>query len=281
MGRSCHRTAVGLVERASAAHCVPEILAETESSLAMTKGRLPVAMLVTIVALGGVSACRYQAEPRWLVRAFPGSYPEIVYFVPTERRSIAMTIDDGVDPATTPVILDVLKEYGATATFFLISESVSDNEQLIRRVIDEGHEIGHHMTSDEVTVRLPEQELAEKFQRASEVLGAFGHIQWFRPGSARYNDHVLELTRAAGYRIALASVAPVDTLITNPTTMANYINWMVQPGSVVVLHDVGKRGARTAQTLELVLPKLINRGYSVLSLGELDRLNTHQPKPDQ
>ena len=54
--------------------------------------------------------------------------------------------------------------------------------------------------------------------------------------------------------------------------MATFINWMVEPGSVVVLHDVGPRGRRTAATLERLLPILHDRGYAVMSLGELDAL---------
>ena len=232
--------------------------------------------LICLILVAGLSACTSQAEPRWLIRALPGSYPEIVYFVPTDEQSIAMTIDDGVDPQTTPKILEVLREHEAKATFFLVSDTIPGNELLVQRLLEEGHEIGHHMTTDEVTVKLPAHELADKFHRASSVLEAFGTVQWFRPGSARYNDQVLDLTRERGYRIALASVAPMDTLIRNAGYMANYINWTVEPGSVVVLHDVGNRGERTARTLQLLLPKLKEKGYSVLSLGELDKLNNYQ-----
>lgn len=210
-----------------------------------------------------------EAEPRWLIRALPGSYPEIVYFVPTREPAIALTIDDGLDPETTPEILDVLKRHRVRATFFLVSDSLDGNRQLARRIIEEGHEIGHHMTKDEVTVSLPEEELVAKFNEAADALEALAPIRWFRPGSGRYDDRVLALTRARGYRIALASVAPLDTVIGNPQRMAGFIGWMVQPGSVVVLHDVGGRGHRTVATLEQLLPILHDRGYTVTSLGEL------------
>ncbi|MFV2090124.1 MAG: polysaccharide deacetylase family protein [Pseudomonadales bacterium] len=223
-------------------------------------------MVLTVLGIG----CTREAEPRWLIKALPGSYPEVVYFVPTRQRSIALTIDDGLDAATTPAILDVLQSHQVTATFFLVSNSLPGNESLVRRMLAEGHEIGHHMTRDRVTVSLPSDELASRFTEAADALEAFAPITWFRPGSARYNDQLLQLTRDRGYRIALASVAPLDTLIENPQRVATYINWMVEPGSVVVLHDVDARGRRTAQTLEILLPMLQDRGYAVMSLGRLD-----------
>lgn len=228
------------------------------------------AALASLLILG----CTRHAEPRWLVRALPGSYPEVVYFVPTTERAIALTIDDGLDPETTPAILEVLDTHDATATFFLVSNSLDGNEALIRRILAAGHEIGHHMTEDEVTVRLDDDELAAKFNEAADALESAATIRWFRPGSGRYNDQVLALTRARGYRLAMASVAPLDTLISYPHAMATFINWMVEPGSVVVLHDVAARGRRTAATLDRLLPILHDRGFRVVSLSELDALST-------
>jgi peptidoglycan/xylan/chitin deacetylase (PgdA/CDA1 family) len=236
-----------------------------QSTVRTTRWLLIAGLLLT----GG---CMHQAEPRWLVRALPGAYPEVVYFVPTRENAIALTIDDGLDPETTPLILDVLSAHGAHATFFLVSHSLPGNDALIRRILSEGHEIGDHMTEDEVTVRLDDQALTAKFNEAADALEAVAPIRWFRPGSARYDDRVLALTRARGYRIALASVAPLDTVISSPRTMAGFIDWMVEPGSVVVLHDVQERGHRTVATLERVLPTLAEQETRVLTLSELDAL---------
>lgn len=233
--------------------------------------RLRSAPLLVGAALAG---CAHHAEPRWLVRMLPGSYPEVVYFVPTAEPAIALTIDDGVDAATTPLILDVLHEHDATATFFLVSNSVSGNEALVGRIVAEGHEIGHHMTEDQPTASLPPEELTEKFFRAAGTLERFAPITWFRPGSGRYNRRIVRLTRERNYRIALASVFPLDTLMANPSRVAAYVRRMVRPGSVIVLHDVGDRGRRSVETLELLLPEFRNDGVKVLSLSGLEALAT-------
>jgi peptidoglycan/xylan/chitin deacetylase (PgdA/CDA1 family) len=175
------------------------------------------------------------------------------------------------------MILDVLRRHDTHATFFLMSDSLPGNEHLVERMLAEGHEIGHHMTEDEVTVALSDEELTEKFNEAADALEAFSPITWFRAGSGRYNDTVLSLTAERGYRIAMASVAPLDTLISSPRSMSRFISWMVEPGSVVVLHDAKERGRRTAATLERLLPILQDRGFVVTTLGALDELSDQAP----
>ena len=57
---------------------------------------------------------------------------------------VALSFDDGPDPNWTPKILDILKEKGVHATFMMIGEQAQDNVSLMKRVMDEGHEIGNH-----------------------------------------------------------------------------------------------------------------------------------------
>ena len=65
-----------------------------------------------------MAGCLQSAEPRWLVKALPGSYPAVVYFVPTDQQAIALTIDDGLDQETTPLILDTLLAHQVNAKIF-------------------------------------------------------------------------------------------------------------------------------------------------------------------
>ena len=210
------------------------------------------------------------APPRWLMQLLPGAYPEVVYFVPTDVPVVALTIDDGVDPATTPGILDVLAEHDAQATFFIVSDSVAGNEALVQRLVDEGHELAHHMTEDEPTFRLPRGELEDKFERAAHVLEPITEVRWFRAGMGIFNEQMRILSAERGYRVAMASMLPWDTAGCNPTWMTRYILWVAEPGSIVVLHDVGKRGRCLKLTLQELLPSLQERGFSVTSLSKAE-----------
>ena len=64
--------------------------------------------------------------------------------LPAARGQVALTIDDGPDPAVTPAVLDLLARHGVRATFFCIGERVARHPELARRITREGHEIGNH-----------------------------------------------------------------------------------------------------------------------------------------
>lgn len=61
-----------------------------------------------------------------------------------DTRQIALTFDDGPDPIYTPQILDILKTYGVTATFFLVGERIERHKELVLQMVEEGHELGNH-----------------------------------------------------------------------------------------------------------------------------------------
>lgn len=214
-------------------------------------------------------------EPRWLIDLLPGSSPDVTYYVNTDQRVIALTIDDGPDAETTPRILDLLDAHRAKATFFVISDRVTGSEAVLRRMVVEGHEIGNHLTRDRPSIRLSPEEFASALGKSHEILSRHARVRWFRPGSGWFNETMVEIARNKyAYRLALGSVYPIDAQIHAPSLAASYILWSVEPGSIVVLHDVGDRGWRTIAILERVLPELKARDYRLVTLSTLAALAT-------
>ncbi len=208
-------------------------------------------------------------HPRWLIELLARRSPEVLYFVKTRRPVVALTIDDGPDSTTTPGILDALKKHGARATFFIITDRVAGNEALLQRMLDEGHELGNHLTRDEPSIRLPPPVFEGQLRAAHDILSAYSEICWFRPGSGWFDDAMLATLRRHGYSCALGSVYPFDTAIPSSWFAVRYILLNVEPGSVIVLHDVGPRGLRTAATLDGILPQLEAKGFEVVTLSML------------
>jgi peptidoglycan/xylan/chitin deacetylase (PgdA/CDA1 family) len=187
---------------------------------------------------------------------------------------VALTIDDGPDPATTPAILDVLEQNGAHATFFIITSRVAGNEDLLRRMVAEGHELGNHMFRDEPSIELSSEEFERQIRLSHEVLSEFAAIRWFRPGSGRYDARMLDAIERRGYRCALGSAYPFDPQIRWSWFSRRFILSTVQEGSVVILHDWDSKGRRTAKTLAKLLPALRERGFRIVTLTELEGLRT-------
>ena len=207
--------------------------------------------------------------PEWLVDLLARWYPGCLYRVPTRERVLALTFDDGPDPASTPLILAELRRHDARATFFVISEKLRGQERLVRTLVKDGHELGNHFTEDRPSIRLSPQEFEGDLLEAHREIAPFAPLVWARPGSGWYSQTMVSTMRRHGYRCALGSVYPFDAMIASVSWGAGYIVRNARPGAIVVLHDGGARGQRTAHVLARVLPDLRRRGYRLVSLSEL------------
>jgi peptidoglycan/xylan/chitin deacetylase (PgdA/CDA1 family) len=201
-----------------------------------------------------------------------GRDPRVFYSVAIVEHVVALTIDDFFNDTATTEILAVLERHGARATFFVIADQISGNESLLERIVAEGHELGNHMTRDERSIELSPDAFERELLRAGAMLAPFGATRWFRPGSGYYDDEMLDILDRHGYRCALGSVYPIDAQLPWSAPAAYWIRWRTRPGAVIILHDRGERGRRTAKTLADVLPTLGRRGYRVVTLSELASL---------
>ncbi|HJR18018.1 MAG TPA: polysaccharide deacetylase family protein [Gemmatimonadales bacterium] len=220
------------------------------------------------IALAAAGAIIWTA-PDWLVDTIARRYPGCLYRVPTREPMIALTLDDGPDSISTPLILAELRKYGARATFFLISERISSQEALVRRIVAEGHEIGNHFSLDSPSIRLSQREFEEDLLRAHRGLAPFARLEWARPASGWYSQAMVSAMSRHGYRCALGSVYPFDAAIPSVTWAGSYILRNARPGAIIVLHDGADRGRRTARVLARIVPELQARGYRIVSLSEL------------
>jgi peptidoglycan-N-acetylglucosamine deacetylase len=240
-------------------------------------------ILLTVGSLMGL----LWLQPRWLWRQLsPWLCPGAVFFVETEAPMVALTIDDGPDdldthhPRTTQQILQVLSQYDAHATFFLIGSRITaQNQSLIAEMIEQGNEVGNHLWKDEPSIMLPlstfESELLQtqaKILEAAQTQGKSAQVHWLRPGGGMANRAMIEVAQKYRYQVALGSIWPYDTLIPSSQFASQQILSNVRPGAIIILHDHGDNGEwgkRTAKTLEKVLPELQRRGFKVVTLSRL------------
>jgi peptidoglycan/xylan/chitin deacetylase (PgdA/CDA1 family) len=195
--------------------------------------------------------------------------PDVIYSVDTQEAMVALTIDDGPDPETTAEILNVLRANDARATFFLLSDNIDGNEALVEQILAEGHEIGNHLTTQRPSILYSKSEFESHLLEAHEALSRFTKVRWFRPGSGWYNNAMLSTLAKHEYQCVLGSVYPFDAAFPSSQFASMYVLWRVKPGAIIVLHDSEGRGERTVQTLNTILPELIEQGFQVTTLSEL------------
>jgi peptidoglycan/xylan/chitin deacetylase (PgdA/CDA1 family) len=232
---------------------------------------------VAFLALLVVPAAVFTVESWWwnqrveaTVRLLADPDPRVVYAAGgSPDRKIALTIDDGPDARTTPAILDVLRRYGARATFFLIAGRVAGNEATVQRIVAEGHELGNHMIADRPSIDLAPGQFERCLEQAHDILSRWQSPAWFRPASGWYDEDMIETVEDHGYRMALGRIYPLDAVVDSPGLAERYILWQAEPGEIIILHDGGARGRNTVRILERVLPVLKERGLEVVGLSGL------------
>jgi peptidoglycan/xylan/chitin deacetylase (PgdA/CDA1 family) len=227
-------------------------------------------IIITLaVILSAITVSQFIFRPPfWVVRSLSKQNPGALFYVNTDERAIALTIDDAPHPDVTPGILEVLRKHGATATFFVIGSYAEKYPKLVEAIRSDGHELGNHMYLDRMSAGLSSEEFAEKLKRTDELIRPEGPVKWFRPGSGMINDRIVRLVEDNGYRVCLASVYPLDVRVPAAIASRQFLH-NARPGAILVLHDGLRKRRTTIRVLERVLPELKQRGYRVLSVSEL------------
>lgn len=193
---------------------------------------------------------------------------------PGARRRLALTFDDGPDPVHTPKVLDLLRSMGAHATFFLVGERAVRVPELVRRIVEEGHELGNHTWSHRnLWACGPRQTVGEIVEGHRVLERAAGSApRWFRPPWGMVNLAVFRATRRLGTPCVFWSLQPEGLRPVPPARQTRYVLARAHPGAIVDLHDApGVQGA--PERLLAALPSMISglraRGYELVSLGTL------------
>jgi peptidoglycan/xylan/chitin deacetylase (PgdA/CDA1 family) len=170
---------------------------------------------------------------------------------PADSRLVAFTFDDGPVPGVTERILDTLRAHDARATFFLIGEKVAAAPELARRVLAEGHELGHHTYTHRKLTELSDPDFDRELDRTQalfhDLLGR--GAGWFRPPFGALRQDQARRVRERAMKVALWSVDAEDWRDPSPDSIVERIGTHLHPGAIVLCHDV----AATADGLDRTL----------------------------
>ncbi|WP_407569755.1 polysaccharide deacetylase family protein [Deinococcus altitudinis] len=189
-----------------------------------------------------------------------------------QRRELALTFDDGPDPATTPAVLGALATAGARATFFVLLPLAEAHPELLRRILAEGHEVAPHAVKHRhAWIRSPWSAALEPVRAARRLAELTGRpARHYRPPHGAYTLATLLGMRWAGLVGVHWSVEGGDwqSDATPERTVKRFMA-RVHPGAVVVLHDAGVGARVTVPALPELLRRLREREYTVVRLSEL------------
>jgi peptidoglycan/xylan/chitin deacetylase (PgdA/CDA1 family) len=194
-----------------------------------------------------------------------------------EGPYIAMTFDDGPHGVNTPRLLDMLKQRGIKATFFMCGECVAQFPQIVKRIVDEGHEIGNHSWSHPQLSKMGEESVTDQLQRTHDAIKQAGGIEpkLMRPPYGAFTANQRSWANHKwGYKIILWDVDPLDWKVRNAEHVEHEILAHTVAGSIVLSHDIHKT---TVDAMPATLDGLIAKGFKFVTVSEL--LGMDKPVP--
>jgi peptidoglycan-N-acetylglucosamine deacetylase len=192
-----------------------------------------------------------------------------------DERAVALTFDDGPHPEGTPAVLEILRDRGAVATFFLVGEDVERRPSLAAEIAAAGHEIAVHGHRHRNLMRVsPRATAADLDRAAATIAAATGRpLRLYRPPYGIFTPAALRLVRARGWTPLLWSRWGADWRArTTSRAIATRATRDIEAGDVVLLHDADTYSARgshlrTAAALPLILDALAARGLGTTTAG--------------
>lgn len=214
---------------------------------------------------------------------------------------IALTFDDGPDREWTPKILDILKQENVKGTFFIIGENGQENPDLVKRIVDEGHEIGNHSFTHpnlgEVPAKVTDLEL-NATQRLIESLTGRSTRLFRAPYNGDAEPRLPEEVEPAvqaqrlGYISVGLHIDPDDWKLTDDDgrkrTADEFVDLVLQQaaiktpeerGNIVLLHDGGGDRSATVAALPQIIEKLRAQGYEFTTVADLAGITRDEAMP--
>ena len=207
------------------------------------------------------------------LRALPGGLCH--WRGPATSDAVAITLDDGPSPATTPRTLDLLDELGLVATFFVIGALAEAHPALVAEIRRRGHGIASHGHRHEHhLLRGPGWIRRDTAAAASTLQGLGARPRWYRPPYGQLTARTLVEARRHDMEVVLWSVWGKEWAEPSAEAVMDRLAGGLEPGAILLLHDSDEvpppgKAERTWGALELLAPELDHRGLRSVDLDTL------------
>ena len=186
-------------------------------------------------------------------------YPRFTWKMPEGSNKIYLTFDDGPHPSITPFVLDQLKQYGASATFFCVGSNVEKYPEVYKRILIEGHAVGNHTYQHLNGWSTSDKEYIEDITKAAALIDS----RLFRPPYGRISRfQAAQLMDKLQYKIIMWTLlsGDFDPAISPEKCVTNVMK-RADDGAIIVFHDSEKANDRMKFALPIVLKELTEKGY--------------------
>jgi peptidoglycan/xylan/chitin deacetylase (PgdA/CDA1 family) len=193
-------------------------------------------------------------------------------------KRVALTFDDGPDPAATPSLLEILRRHRIKAAFFPVGLKTRDYPEIIKQIDQEGHILGNHSYRHAWwTNLLISRGLDREIRMAQEAIdAAIGKAPaYFRPPMGLTNPHLRRVLKKHGLWVVGWDVRPFDTTASAEKVIRRVLR-KIRNGSIIALHDTGRSPTGLTRLIDELVTKIKEREYTFGELEELTGIRAYQ-----
>lgn len=182
-----------------------------------------------------------------------------------EKPKIALTFDDGPNPACTGNLLDGLKERGVKATFFVLGSNVKKYPELVKRISDEGHLIGNHTYNHVELNKVTDEKARNEIEKTNKAVYKAAGIypEYIRPP---FGECTRKFEDSLDMILVRWTIDPLDWKIKNTDEIVKKVVTKVQENDIILLHDCYNTSVDAAFE---IIDTLKKEGYEFVTVEEL------------
>ena len=188
------------------------------------------------------------------------------------QKNIYLTFDAGYEAGYTIKILDVLKEKGVSATFFITSHYLNTADEQVKRMIEEGHTIGNHTVNHKSMPEITDEEIEQEVMKLHQaVYEKYNYeMRYIRPPKGEFSERTLKKCEDLGYKTVMWSFAYCDWDENKQPTIEEGKKKIIDnfhPGEIILLHSNSKTNS---EILADIIDEARNQGYEFKTLDEFE-----------
>lgn len=182
---------------------------------------------------------------------------------------VVLTFDDGPHAILTPKLLDILKEKKAKATFFVIGLKARMHPDILKRIVEEGHELANHTWNHPILSKLQVEDVHAQMEKTNQAIfeATNKKPEVMRPPYGNTNGKLNEyLTNNEKLKVIMWSIDTNDWRRPAPQAIVDKVTKSVKPGSVILCHDIHPG---TIEAMPMLIDKLTEKGYQFVTVTEI------------
>ena len=191
-----------------------------------------------------------------------------IYSVQTEKKEIALTINCAWNDSDIDKIIEVLKSNNVKATFFMVGDWVEKYPEAVKKINQEGHEIGSHSDTHPHVNQLSSEENLEEIKTSSKKIEQITNkkVTLYRPPYGEYNNTVIKVANENNYIPIQWSLDTLDYTGITGNEMWNKIKDKISNGDIILMHNGTEH---TADSLDMIIKNIKEKGFNLVTVSDL------------